>query len=433
MSEPTSNVAVKAAGNLGVVVRQRADGTLYTFDPAICPAEGTSTALGLATTIIDNTRTEPTGHWNGQLILITSGAQNGQLREIVTWDLPTFTFTVAPAFGGAIAAGVTYKVLAGLGPDIETALILARLGDPAAHTLASLTAKWGNIARSLDLILGAKWDGAGDLGTDIAAIIAAAGTAAAYAIVNSGLGFRGTVSARPGADQFTIPTLVGLGLGIFADATAPYYAFVLRSHLNVSGAPQGEMKQVTAYNSVTGVFTAPGFSVQVDAGDDVIILNPRIADIFSIRTQTDKTPNIQHETEWASTPTCDTIASANATDTTEQTITPTFPTGSTRVRAILIASVHVKNDAANTHNIAFKIQGKKNAGAYGDLLDLSASAQLGLVNLVGATDAWSSAIDVTALVDASASTYTFKFTVDSDNAGSVKYIVSYLLVLVYTV
>jgi hypothetical protein len=53
------------------------------------------------------------------------------------------------------------------------ATLLARIGDPSAHTLTSLTAKWGNIARSLDLILGARWDGAGDLGTDIAAIIAA--------------------------------------------------------------------------------------------------------------------------------------------------------------------------------------------------------------------------------------------------------------------
>lgn len=54
----------------------------------------------------------------------------------------------------------------------DLALLLTRIGNPDAHILASLTAKWGNIARSLDLILGARWDGAGDLGTDIAAILA---------------------------------------------------------------------------------------------------------------------------------------------------------------------------------------------------------------------------------------------------------------------
>lgn len=50
------------------------------------------------------------------------------------------------------------------------------LGNPAAHTLTTIVAKWGDIARSLDLILGARWDVAGDLGTDIAAIIAATGS-----------------------------------------------------------------------------------------------------------------------------------------------------------------------------------------------------------------------------------------------------------------
>lgn len=47
------------------------------------------------------------------------------------------------------------------------------MGDPTSDTLTSLTAKWGNIARSLDLILGARWDAAGDLGTDIGNIITA--------------------------------------------------------------------------------------------------------------------------------------------------------------------------------------------------------------------------------------------------------------------
>jgi hypothetical protein len=47
------------------------------------------------------------------------------------------------------------------------------MGNPTSDTLTSLTAKWGDIARSLDLILGARWDAAGDLGTDVGNIITA--------------------------------------------------------------------------------------------------------------------------------------------------------------------------------------------------------------------------------------------------------------------
>jgi len=45
------------------------------------------------------------------------------------------------------------------------------VGDPSGHTLTSITTKIGDIARSLDLIIGARWDSSGDLGTDIAQLL----------------------------------------------------------------------------------------------------------------------------------------------------------------------------------------------------------------------------------------------------------------------
>ena len=57
--------------------------------------------------------------------------------------------------------------------DAALAAIGTIIGNPSGHTLTSLTAKWGDIARSLDIILGARWDSSGDLGTDIANIITA--------------------------------------------------------------------------------------------------------------------------------------------------------------------------------------------------------------------------------------------------------------------
>lgn len=150
---------VKVIGNLDVPIKQKADGTLYTFDPAVSPAEGTTTANGLATTVIDTTRTEPNDHWNNMALLITSGAQNGQVREITDWDLGTGTFTVAPAFGGPILTGVTYKVLTNLPADIDVAAIEAKLDDPAtglAAIKAEVTAVEGKLDARLDATISSR-------------------------------------------------------------------------------------------------------------------------------------------------------------------------------------------------------------------------------------------------------------------------------------
>lgn len=155
-------------------------------------------------------------------------------------------------------------------------------------------------------------------------------------------------------------------------------------------------------------------------------------EIGAIKDETDQLPNVQHETEWASTAVVEQVAAAAPTNLTAGSITPAFPTGSTRVRAILIASIHAANQAANTHHIDVKVQGQKAAGGYGDQLDLTAQDSLGLVNLDGAADGLCVAVDVTTLVDASGAVYDFRFVVNSDNAGAVNYTTSFVLVLVYT-
>ncbi len=91
--------------------------------------------------------------------------------------------------------------------------------------------------------------------------------------VNSGLSYRGTVTAVPGVNQFTIPTLAGVGTGAFVDTASPYKAFVFRDAGGLGVAPQGETQDITAYDSATGVFTTNPFTAPgVGAGDDVIIL-----------------------------------------------------------------------------------------------------------------------------------------------------------------
>ena len=147
----------------------------------------------------------------------------------------------------------------------------------------------------------------------------------------------------------------------------------------------------------------------------------------------DKLPNFQHEVEWSSTPTIQQVASAAAANLTAGPITPTFPTGATRVRAILVANIKVANMAANLHHISLKVQGQKAAGGYLDQIDLTAQTTLGMTNVNGASDGWCGSVDVTALVDTSAVQYDFRFVVDSDNAGAVDYTTSFVLVLVYRI
>ncbi len=158
-----------------------------------------------------------------------------------------------------------------------------------------------------------------------------------------------------------------------------------------------------------------------------------MGDVGVIQYLANKLPNFEHEVEWSSAPAIDQVAAVAATDLTAGSIIPTFPAGSTRVRAILIATIHAANQSANTQGVKIKVQGKKNAAAYGDLIDLTAQDAMGMVNLIGAADGVCASKDVTALVDASGSTYLFKFIVTASNAGAVNYTSSFVLVLVYKI
>lgn len=96
---------------------------------------------------------------------------------------------------------------------------------------------------------------------------------------NQGLVYQGTVTAVPGANQFTIPTLANLGAGKFSDATDPYFAFVFRDAGGAGAAPQGERQAVTAYVEATGVFQTAAFTAAVDVGDEILIVHPAIAGV----------------------------------------------------------------------------------------------------------------------------------------------------------
>jgi len=140
---------------------------------------------------------------------------------------------------------------------------------------------------------------------------------------------------------------------------------------------------------------------------------------------------VERETEWNTDPVVQNVASAAETALTAGSITPTYPTGAVERRAILLPMIKAASQAAATHHIGIKIQYRiGGAGPWLDLLNLTANPPLGLVTVDGAVDSWTHPIDVTAIVSSGVQVE-FRFAVDSDNAGSVNYTTSFLLVLVY--
>jgi hypothetical protein len=111
-------------------------------------------------------------------------------------------------------------------------------------------------------------------------------SSAAWGSINSGIVFRGTVTAADPGVSFTVGGLAGQGVGAFVDATTPWYAYVFRDAGGAGAAPQGEQQQITGYTSATGLFTTNAFTVPVAVSDDVIVMSGRIAAVPDILEDT---------------------------------------------------------------------------------------------------------------------------------------------------
>ncbi len=247
------------------------------IERALVSFTGQTTAngnVGGTTLVCSALTTRP--DFDGQKVIIADGTYAGQVRDI-DGATTAGTVTVTPAFGGQILLGVNFYITTELPMTEEAALITARIGDPSAHTLTNLVAKWGDLARSLDIILGARWDSSGDLGTDIASLLASA-------LLHTGLAYAGTVATVPVANSFTATELTGFGNGQFA-GTNPYRVFVLRDADGVGAAPQGETRPITSYTSATGLFAHSAFTVALVAGDKILVIHPRLAEILDLITR----------------------------------------------------------------------------------------------------------------------------------------------------
>lgn len=148
------------------------------------------------------------------------------------------------------------------------------------------------------------------------------------------------------------------------------------------------------------------------------------------------TEDIEHETEWSTNPNVDDITHVAATEyplTEGDMGTVTYPSDATEVRAILLPIIKAINQACTTHHIGLKVQYSEDDGAWTDIIDLTppeSDPPMGLAALDAVVDSMAQPLDVSDIVE-SGKRYEFRFRVESDNAGSVYYTTSFVLVLVY--
>lgn len=156
------------------------------------------------------------------------------------------------------------------------------------------------------------------------------------------------------------------------------------------------------------------------------------SDVDDVKSETDKIPAVEHETEWTTDPNVDSVSSAAEANLTEGVIdTVDYPTGATEVRVILLPILKAANQSGATHHIGLTVQYREDDGTWTDIIDLTTDPPMCLVVLDGAGDTFAQPLDVSAIVE-SGKKYEFRFQVDSDDAGEVHYTSSFVLILVYT-
>lgn len=114
-------------------------------------------------------------------------------------------------------------------------------------------------------------------------VLNASSVAAAIALMSQGLCYYGVVTEIPAPNEFTVPTLAGLGAAKFIDMSgiAPYYAFVFRDAAGGGAAPQGEYQPITNYGTGSGTFASDAFTVPLGIGDEILIVHPFLAKIMN--------------------------------------------------------------------------------------------------------------------------------------------------------
>ncbi len=109
-------------------------------------------------------------------------------------------------------------------------------------------------------------------------------------------------------------------------------------------------------------------------------------------------------------------------------VTPTFPTGATRLNSYVVAILKANNQSAAEHNIGVTLQKNVAAAGWADVRDFTANPPLTLPDVDATADSitFIEPVSVT-----TGQTVQFRFQVDSDDAGEVHYTQVFFFVVEY--
>ena len=147
--------AAPTAGSLNDILSKASGGN--TFDKATDSLEAIADAVasgsyavtasaGSTTTITDTAFTQVDDYWNGCLMVALTGTNAGQARVVTDFDAGTDTFTVSPAFTGAVVNTDTFALISGyhLYEDVKNISSIGITAAPVASTLADTLHKDGS-------------------------------------------------------------------------------------------------------------------------------------------------------------------------------------------------------------------------------------------------------------------------------------------------
>jgi len=257
-----ASVALESSGNVAAI-KTRTD-----LIPTAVASGLVVTDAGNSTTQFKTDLTEATDdHYNGMILVFTSGsAVGGQARKITDYVGATKIITIDTALAAIPTVGDGFQIApnyipAGDATAANQALILGDIGDASASTLGSLYAILGNPATTIVVQI-ATIDGIIDaINTNLNTLIQ-------QPQCDSGMGASATT--------IVCADLAGYGEDYF---NVGWKMIIVLNDNSHGAAPQGEIRDITDYASVTGTFTTVAFSANVEANDYIMVVKDEVLNL----------------------------------------------------------------------------------------------------------------------------------------------------------
>jgi len=375
-------------------------------------------------------------YYNDMILVFTSGADViGQARRILDYDGGTKFITVSAPLNAEPADGDDFQIVpqvvaaAAAGGDATAAnqaTIIALLDPEVANILADTNEIQISLADGgfTDLLIDGIKERTDNLpddpadASDIAAAHALLATEAKQDIIDGIVDDIKALLVNGGVIDQLIDDIKAKTDNLPVDPADA--SDIATAHgLLATEAKQDIIDDIV--DTIVGRVTA---AVATEAKQDIIDTN-----VDNLGTDVEEAHERAFLRRYPFVTTNESVSSAAEEDlTAPAVVTPTFPTGATRLNSYVVAILKVNNQSAAEHNIGVTLQKNVAAAGWADVRDFTASPPLTLpeVDATGDSVTFIEPVSVT-----TGQTVQFRFQVDSDNAGEVHYTQVFFFVVEY--